>query len=253
MWRDDKSFVTCEVDTLTAGVAEPGRKPAAPPEIPEYLTKHYSWAYVTPEAVKRFEHPWIIDLILWGNYAKLSGAVLDLLKGVRTRRVLQVACAYGDFSPRLAKRVEEGGGRLDVIDVLPVQLENLQTKLAPGFPVDLHQMDSGALGFEDESFDAVVLFLLLHEQPEAWRRRTLAEAWRVTKRGGRIILLDYAKPRWWNPLRYIMTPVLTLLEPFAMDLWRRPIRDYTPAGAYASLDRKTACGGLYQILTARRD
>jgi len=245
--------VTCEVDTLTAGKAATGRKPAAPPIIPEYLTKHYSWAYVTPEAVKRFERPWIIEAILWGNYGRLSGAVRDALKSVRTRRVLQVACAYGDFSPMLAKQVGESGGRLDVIDVLPVQLDNLRSKLSSGSPVDLHQMDSGALDFDDESFDAVVLFLLLHEQPEAWRRRTLAEAWRVTKRGGRIVLVDYAKPAWWNPLRYVMTPVLTLLEPFAMDLWRRPIRDYMPANAFASLNRKTACGGLYQILTSQKD
>jgi ubiquinone/menaquinone biosynthesis C-methylase UbiE len=252
MWRDDKSFVTCEVDSLTAGEAGPRRKLEAPPRIPGYLTEHYNWAYVTPEAVKRFERPWIIDLILWGNYAKLSGAVRTALSGVRTRRVLQVACAYGDFSPKLAKQVGETGGRLDVIDVLPVQLENLHGKLPPGSPVDLHQMDSGALTFEDESFDAVVLFLLLHEQPEAWRRRTLAEAWRVTKRGGRIIIVDYAKPAWWNPLRYIMAPVLILLEPFAMDLWRRPVDDYTPSGAYAPLDRKTACGGLYQMLTAQK-
>lgn len=253
MWRDDKSFVTCEVETLTAGVAESGRKRAALPIIPEYLTKHYSWAYVTPEAVQRFEHPWIIDLILWGNYAKLSGAVLKTLKAARTRRVLQIACAYGDFTPRLAEQVRQGDGRLDVIDVLPVQLDNLQSKLEADAAVDLHQMDSAALAFKDETFDAVVLFLLLHEQPEAWRRRTLAEAWRVTKRGGRILLVDYAKPAWWNPLRYIMTPVLTLLEPFAMDLWRRPIRDYTPAGTYGAIERKTACGGLYQLLTVQKD
>ena len=253
MWREDKSLAACEADASITGAAALGRRPAAPPTIPNYLIEHYSWAYVTPEAVKRFEHPFIIEMILWGNYKKLSGAVFEALKGVRTRRVLQIACAYGDFSPRLAERVADSGGRLDVIDVLPVQLDNLQSKLSPDAPVDLHQMDSSALAFEDESFDAVVLFLLLHEQPESWRRRTLAEAWRVVKRGGRIILVDYAKPAWWNPLRYVMAPVLTLLEPFAMDLWRRPIRDYTPANAYGSLTRKTAVGGLYQILTSQKD
>ena len=252
MWRDDRLFDACELDSSIAGGAEAGRKLAVPPIIPEYLTKYYSWAYVTPEAVKRFEQPWIIDAILWGNYAKLSGAVFDRLKGVRAKQVLQIACAYGDFTPRLAEQVGDGGGHLDVIDVLPVQLENVRSKIAAGSRVDLHQIDSGALTFDDESFDVVVLFLLLHEQPKSWRRRTLAEAWQVTKRGGRIILVDYAKPAWWNPLRYIMGPVLKTLEPFALDLWRRPIRDYAPVGSYGAMDRKTACGGLYQILTARK-
>ena len=253
MWREDKTIAAVESDAFTAVRARAERQAPSPPAIPDYLTEHYSWAYVTPEAVKRFERPWIIDAILWGNYARLSGAVRDRIDEPHAGRVLQIACAYGDFTPKLAAHVAQRSGRLDVVDVLPVQLANLRAKLGPETSVGIHRMDSAAMTYEDSAFDSVVLFLLLHEMPDAWRRGTLAEAWRVLKPGGRLVLVDYAKPAWWNPLRYLMAPVLALLEPFALALWRRPISDFAPAGMFQGpVERRTACGGLYQLLTIEK-
>ena len=44
---------------------------------PHYLHKHYWWAYVHPRAVWFFERQWLINLILYGNYAKLRDATLE--------------------------------------------------------------------------------------------------------------------------------------------------------------------------------
>ena len=79
------------------------------------------------------------------------------------------------------------------------------------------------------------------------RRATLAEALRVTRPGGQVIVVDYHQPQWSNPLRYLMTAVLKTLEPFALDLWRNEIAAYLPAGRpIASLRKTTRFGGLYQ-------
>jgi len=40
-------------------------------EVPYYLNAHYWWAYIHPTAVQLFERQWLINLILWGNYARL--------------------------------------------------------------------------------------------------------------------------------------------------------------------------------------
>src|SRR5580704_17301017 len=62
--------------------------------IPYYLTKHYRWAYVHPTAVKFFERQWLINLILWGNYARLrDSAVAELVEDL-SGKTLQVACVY---------------------------------------------------------------------------------------------------------------------------------------------------------------
>jgi SAM-dependent methyltransferase len=114
-------------------------------------------------------------------------------------------------------------------------------------------MDSAALDLPEARYDRAVLFFLLHEQPEAWRRRTLAEALRVVRPGGRIVIVDYARPRWWHPLRTLLRPVLARLEPFALDLWRAEIASFLPpSAAFRALRRRTLFGGLYQEIVIER-
>jgi ubiquinone/menaquinone biosynthesis C-methylase UbiE len=214
--------------------------------IPQYLHDTYWWAYVHPNAVRLFERQWLVNLILWGNFARLRDAALAELGDELPGRTLQVACVYGDFTPRLAARVAPGGS-LDVVDVLPIQLANLRRKLPAGAPVALLQRDAADLGLADASYDRVVLFFLLHEMPEDVRRRTLAEALRVVKPGGDVLIVDYHRPASWHPLRPVMQLVLRWFEPFAMDLWHRDVACWLPEGG-AARHKRTFWGGLYQML-----
>ncbi len=219
-----------------------------PTHIPAYLEKTYWWAYVHPYAVKLFERQWLVNAILWGNFAKLRDAALDELGQSITGRTLQIACVYGDFSQRLAGRIAPGGS-LDIVDVLPIQLENLRKKLSPGARVTPVLGDSADLRFANATYDQTVLFFLLHEQPEAVRRRTLSEAVRVTRPGGKIVIVDYHLPQRLHPLRYLFRPVLHLLEPFALDLWNHNLDKWLPESIPADQIRKeTSFGGLYQKL-----
>jgi ubiquinone/menaquinone biosynthesis C-methylase UbiE len=221
--------------------------------VPLYLAVHYWWAYVHPKAVKLFERQWLVNLILWGNYARLRDAALTELGDRLSGRILQVACVYGDLTNRLARQAARGGGAVDVIDVLPIQLTNLRGKLATDAPVRLLTMDSADLRLPDASYDQALIFFLLHEQPPDYRERTISEVLRVVKPGGKIVILDYALPRWWHPLRYLWRPVLARLEPFALDLWRREIADWLPATfANRRLRHGSFFGGLYQKVVVTR-
>lgn len=232
-------------------LSEPAISPTpASIAVPRYLEETYWWAYVHPRAVRFFERQWLVNLILWGNFFRLRSAALDELGAPITGKTLQVACVYGDLTTRLWDRVAPGGS-LDVVDVLAVQLSNLHGKLPAGAPVTLLQRDSAALGIEDGSYDQALLFFLLHEQPEAVRRRTLAEAVRVVKPGGKIVIVDYHRPRPWNPLAHIFKPLLSRLEPYALDLWRHDIGEWLPPGA-GRLRKETCFGGLYQKLVIDR-
>nr|MBP6708906.1 rhodoquinone biosynthesis methyltransferase RquA [Accumulibacter sp.] len=150
------------------------------PAVPQYLQAHYWWAYVHPRAVHVFERQWLVNLILWGNYKRLCNAVLDDYGHHLPGRTLQIACAYGDLTPRLVACVTPGGV-LEIVDILPIQLDNLSSKLGREAPIKLHCMDSAALTFADATFDRALLFFLLHEQPQAVREKTLAEALRVLR------------------------------------------------------------------------
>jgi ubiquinone/menaquinone biosynthesis C-methylase UbiE len=233
---------------MNAKADENAMEPPAQLAIPSYLQETYWWAYVHPNAVSFFERQWLVNLILWGNFARLRDAALAELGPEVPGRTLQVACVYGNFSEHLAARIAPGGA-LDVVDVLPIQLRNLRAKLPASAPVTLHQRDSTALGFADASYDQAILFFLLHEQPEAARRQTLREALRVLRPGGKLVLVDYHLPRRLHPLRYLFRPVLRALEPYALDLWRHEIAQWLPESVGAAQVRKEIYyGGLYQKL-----
>jgi ubiquinone/menaquinone biosynthesis C-methylase UbiE len=220
--------------------------------VPAYLQETYWWAYIHPWAVRIFERGWLVNLILLGNYARLRNAALSEIGSPPGARTLQVACVYGDFTVRLSEQIADNG-KLDVVDVMPIQLRNLQRKLPGGTKACLLHRDSTALGIDDATYDRVVVFFLLHEQPLAVRRRTVEEAVRVTKPGGKIVLVDYHRPHRWHPLRGVMRAVLRRLEPFALDLWNTEIEEYLPEGAVlGSVDKKTYFGGLYQKVVLTR-
>ena len=224
----------------------------SPVPVPEYLQKTYWWAYVHPNAVRVFERQWLVNLILWGNFARLRDAALQEMGEHINARVLQVACVYGNFTEHLVKRLGPQGS-LDVIDVAPVQITNLHSKLKDSRKVTVLRQDSTDMQFADASRDAVVVFFLLHEQPAEVRQKTIAEALRVTRPGGKLIFVDYHKPVAWSPFRYIMVPILTMLEPFAMDMWRGEIVDWLPAGSpAANVEKHTYFGGLYQKVVITR-
>jgi ubiquinone/menaquinone biosynthesis C-methylase UbiE len=214
--------------------------------IPSYLENTYWWAYLHPRAVHIFERQWLVNLILWGNFAKLRDAALQELGATINGRVLQVACVYGDFTEHLVRRLGPQGN-VDVIDVAPIQIKNLHTKLTDMSRVNAQLQDSTALQFADGTHDSTVVFFLLHEQPADVRRKTIAEALRVTKPGGKLVFVDYHKPKSYSPWRYLMVPVLTILEPFAMDVWNHEIQSWLPEGApVAKLEKQTYFAGLYQ-------
>jgi ubiquinone/menaquinone biosynthesis C-methylase UbiE len=214
--------------------------------IPEYLRRAYWWAYIHPSGVRFFERQWLVNSILWGNFKSLRDAALNEIGEIVEGPILQVACVYGDFSKRLAERLSPDAV-LDIVDVVPVQLENASNKIGADRRVSLHCQDSTSLEFEDDNFQNVVVFFLLHEQPLEVRKRTISEALRVVRPGGKVVFIDYHRPRRSNPLRYAMLPILRTLEPFALDLWAHEIRDWVPEELRpARIHKETFFGDLYQ-------
>ena len=220
--------------------------------VPKYLEQTYWWAYLHPNAVRVFERQWLVNLILWGNFAPLRDAALDEIGASISGTTLQVACVYGDFTEQVARRLA-AGGELFVVDVAPVQLHNLKSKIKEYPSVSLCHQDSTDLEFEDASFDNVVVFFLLHEQPLQARAQTIREALRVTKPGGKVIFVDYHRPVLGNPFRYVMIPILITLEPFALDMWRNEILDWVPDELRPEkVTKATYFGGLYQKVVMTR-
>jgi len=237
--------------------------------IPSYLEETYWWAYTHPNAVWFWERQALVDAILWGNFNCLKQSAINEVHSLphsNTLNVSQIACVYGNFSMDLVSAIDgiEKCQKCvyNIIDIAPVQLENTKRKMSDlchgnadtDIEIGLYQMNSANMELlSDASEDITFLFFLLHEQPKDVRLKTIEESIRTTKENGKIVIVDYHRPlSKYNPFLYIMRPILTYLEPFAIDLWKEEIGEYVQAlnerneWNVTTTTKELYFGGLYQ-------
>jgi phosphatidylethanolamine/phosphatidyl-N-methylethanolamine N-methyltransferase len=103
------------------------------------------------------------------------------------------------------------GPRYTGLDLTPAMLARARRKAATlGLDLRLDVGDARRLPYDDATFDAVVLHLILAVTPHP--ERVLAEAARVLRRGGRVLILDkFLRPGQKAPLRRLVSPLLGLL------------------------------------------
>ena len=106
----------------------------------------------------------------------------------RGERLLEVGCGLGTDLLQFAR----GGAIVSGVDLTPRSIELVRQRFALyGFPVSAQVADAEYLPFEDNLFDVVYSFGVLHHTPNT--RHALEEAHRVLRPGGRLILMLYHK------------------------------------------------------------
>jgi SAM-dependent methyltransferase len=116
----------------------------------------------------------------------IAGPALDALPlGEGPERWLDVASGTGIAARRLARRLAPGS-RVVAADLV-VELLRRGREAHPGIPVV--RVDAARLPLADRTFDGVVCTFALHHIRE--QRRVLAEAYRVLRPGGRLLLLTW--------------------------------------------------------------
>src|SRR5262245_47825362 len=125
-------------------------------------------------------------------------AILDRSRLRGDERVLDMGCGRGAVLTAVARRVTTGrvtgvdiwsthdqSGNAKEVTLRNAALEGVDDRVA------IETGDMRALPFPDASFDLVVSSLAIHNiRPNARRRQAVAEAFRVVKPGGRIVIAD---------------------------------------------------------------
>ncbi len=106
---------------------------------------------------------------------------IQLLGAAPGARVLVVGAGTGEDLPLLPAALE-----VLAVDLTPAMLSRARVKARPGQRLEV--MDGHALALDDASFDAVLLHLILAVIPDP--ALCLAEAARVTRAGGTVMVLD---------------------------------------------------------------
>jgi ubiquinone/menaquinone biosynthesis C-methylase UbiE len=149
----------------------------------------------------------------------LLAPVYDLFVAAATESMRRDSLAAADFGAGSQVLIVGIGSGLDIphlpkgpvytgVDITPAMLARARRRAARhGVAIELAAGDAMALAWPDATFDAVVMHLILAVVPRP--RRALAEAARVLRPGGRLLILDkFLRPGQRAPLRRIVSPLL---------------------------------------------
>jgi ubiquinone/menaquinone biosynthesis C-methylase UbiE len=160
-------------------------------------------------------------------------------------KVLELACGTGRNLPFYSLEVE-----LVAIELSPAMLAIARQRASDlGHPADLRLGDVQALDFPDDSFDTVTCTLGFCTIPDT--RAAAAEAFRVMRPGGQLLLLEHVR----SPVHMVRRGQ-RLLEPLAVrfeadHLLREPL-DYLPGAGFEIEKVQRSRLGIVERLKARK-
>lgn len=189
--------------------------------LPPYMNVLFNRIYANKKISGILDDERIVKLChLWQKNKIMKDLLRDVAKNAH---VLQIGLTFGDELEQIYAKVKKHG-KLDVFDVSETQLLRAKEKYARK-NIELSNYNA-ALAW-DEKYDVIICYNLLHELPLKTRQLVMDNVLNSLTTGGKAVFVDYAKPVWWQVLRYPLFIFNRLYRPFTESLWEQPLENFS--------------------------
>jgi ubiquinone/menaquinone biosynthesis C-methylase UbiE len=203
-------------------------------------------AYQTADSRKQFDH-WSSHYN--GDWLQLfffEPAHRMVLKELHAtdQRILDIGCGTGRLAAAILRRFPH-------LHVWGLELsdgmlrECLKLEEASGGRLHLVQGDSERLPFASDTFDAITCTHCFHHFPH--QDRVVAEMYRVLRPGGRLLIIDGDRDRWWG--RLLFDVLVVLVEGPVRHLTGQAFRELYQASGFEDISQRRRRGPLPFLLT----
>ena len=220
-------------------------------KLPSYLDFIYGDLYKNPSACKKADSFWNCHLRTLFQYNTLVRALLKEIK--LNNQVIQFGITFGNQIEETALTIGVNS-QYDIIDICGSEINRVNQKYKRSFPkMLLHHQDARTVKSE-YLYDVAICFMVLSQIPPASKRSMINNALKMVKPGGKVIFIDWHKPLYYHPLRYVVRMYNRLNHPFAERLWDRDINSYadTELRSMFSWRKTTYFGRMFQKCVAIR-
>ncbi|AKM79810.1 MAG: UbiE/COQ5 methyltransferase [Candidatus Beckwithbacteria bacterium GW2011_GWB1_47_15] len=195
-----------------------------------------------PKTAYKFKPPLFFDFLTpfydlgnpFGLRKALHRRVFKHVKLSDRLKILDVGCGTGDDLLYLAAHYPKSklyGLDADTSILQIARKKSQKAGAAIHFKISLAEK----LPFSGNSFDLVWSSLMLHHLPTKYKKRALKEIYRVLKPRGRLILIDFVKPK--NPVFTTLVKLQNLLE-HTSDNYQGKIPIFVRQAGFKQLNRK---------------
>ncbi|UCG15748.1 MAG: class I SAM-dependent methyltransferase [Phycisphaerales bacterium] len=187
----------------------------------------------------------------FGGETKCRAELLAPVEFARGDEILDMCCGTGGATSAIVTKVRDDG-RVTGLDLSIGQLR-MATRRPKLGRVQLVTGDAACTPFQDACFDKVFITHAIHEMPREARLRVLAEARRILKNGGKVVVLELDRPgsfwvRLFIGLWFFYWLPLNFENPTRRDMLRHGVVEEVREAGFSEVTKDSNYRGVLQVV-----